>query len=106
MRYFETRYGAGVGMEEVRIEPHYEALWAAAFDVDDIGLIFDLDTPARAIPKLDAAIARFNHDPDALRPLLPEGDRRGLVAHRRVIEQMRSTLADHADASLSGVLER
>lgn len=106
MKYFETRYGAGAGSEETVIQPYREALWAEAFDVADLGVIFDLDTPARAIPRIDQAIQRFNHDPDILRPLLSPDDVVGLIGNRRILEQMRATLAEHPDASISGVLER
>ncbi|WP_280389326.1 hypothetical protein [Nocardia wallacei] len=105
MKYFETRYGAGTGQERLPIRPEKEALWAAAFGVDNLAYIFDLDTPATAIPKIDAAIARFNHAPESLRPLLPPGEPGGLVRSRRVLEQLRATLADHEDASISGAME-
>ncbi|WP_157978681.1 hypothetical protein [Nocardia aurea] len=105
MRYFETRYGAGVGMEEVRLADYQEPLWAAAFGVESLDLLFDQEIPARAIPIFDAAIDRFNHDPESLRHLLDPADRRGLSGNRRVFEQMRATLADHADASISGLID-
>lgn len=105
MKYFETRYGAGTGQEVIRVHPYQEALWAKAFDAPDLAAIFDLDTPEVAIPKIDAAIRRFNHDPDSIRPLLDPADRLGLVGNRRVLEQMRETLAAHPDASISGVLD-
>ncbi|MFI5777041.1 hypothetical protein [Nocardia sp. NPDC051570] len=106
MRYFETRFGGGVGLEEVRLEPYQEALWSSAFGVETLDVLFDQQTPARAIATLDAAIGKFNHDPDSLRHLLSPGDHRGLVGNRRVLEQMRETLANHPDASISGVIER
>jgi hypothetical protein len=105
VKYFETRYGAGIGQEVVKIRPDQEPLWAAAFGVDDIEFIFDLDTPATAIQKFDEAIFRFNHEPDTLRPFVPEGDRGGMIRTRRVLEQMRATLADFEDASISGAME-
>lgn len=105
MRVFETRYGAGVGLEEIRIQPYREALWAAAFGVADLGMLFDIETPERAIQKIDDAIRRFNHEPNSLRPLLAEEDRAGLIGNRRVLEQMRATLADHPDATISGAVE-
>jgi hypothetical protein len=106
MKHFETRYGGGVGQEQVGIDPRLEAFWLALFDSEPDDLVFDLDTAERAIPKIDAAINRLNHDPDSLRPLLPEGVKGGLIRRRQVLEQMRATLADHPDASISGPLER
>ncbi|WP_156162007.1 hypothetical protein [Nocardia vulneris] len=106
MRVFETRYGAGAGAEEVRVEPNQERLWAAAFGVETLDLLFDLEIPERALPRFDEAIARFNHEPESLRHLLDDSDSRGLIGNRRVLEQMRATLADHADASISGIMER
>jgi hypothetical protein len=102
MKYFETRFSGGRGAETLQIPPDREALWAAAFGVDSVDDIFDLDTPATAIPKFDAAIARFDHDPESLRPLCTKGT---LVRARMVLEQLRTTLADHPDASISGALE-
>ncbi|MEV4127165.1 hypothetical protein [Nocardia sp. NPDC049707] len=104
MRFFETRYGAGKCAEEVRVEAYQEKLWAASFGVDQLDMLFDLDTPERAIPKFDAAIRKFDHDPESLRPLLDPTDRRGLVGNRKVLEQMRATLATHDDASISGAM--
>ncbi|MGY1946555.1 hypothetical protein [Nocardia asiatica] len=105
MKYFETRYGSGAGQEVVKVRPEKEDLYKAAFGVDDIEYIFDLDTPETAIPKLDAAIGRFNHEPEALRPFLPPNERGGLVRTRQVLEQMRATLADFPDSSISGAME-
>ncbi|WP_280395573.1 hypothetical protein [Nocardia brasiliensis] len=106
MKYFETRYGGGIGAEEVRIEPYQERLWAAAFGVENLELLFDLEIPERALSRLDEAINRFNHQPETLRHLLDDSDNRGLIGNRRVLEQMRQTLADHPDASISGLMER
>ncbi|TLF72936.1 hypothetical protein [Nocardia cyriacigeorgica] len=105
MKIFETRFGAGKGMEEVRIDPVQERLWAAAFGVETLDGMFDLVTAAEAIPRFDEAIDRFNHEPDLLRPLLDPSDFRGLRGNRRVLEQMRATLADHPDATISGMVE-
>ncbi|WP_280357061.1 hypothetical protein [Nocardia otitidiscaviarum] len=105
MKYFETRFGGGVASEKIVVAPDLEPLWLALFDTAADDLVFDLDTPASALPKLDAAINRLNHDPDSVRHLLPAGANGGLVRRRRVLEQMRRTLADNADASISGPLE-
>lgn len=105
MKYFETRYGAGIGQEIVKILPEQEALWAAAFGVEDFEYVFDQATADSALPLFDAAINRLNHEPDTLRPLVPAGFRGGLIRTRRVLEQMRSTLADFPDASISGPME-
>lgn len=105
MKHFETRYGAGVGQEITQVHPHQEALWAKAFDVDSLAGLFDLTSAKDAIQKIDEAISRFNHDPDTLRPLLDASDALGLRGNRMIFEQMRRTLADHPDASISGVID-
>lgn len=87
------------------VHPHQEALWAAAFGIEDIRMIFDLDSSETAIAKIDQAIQVFNHSPDSIRHLLNPGDVQGLIGNRRVLEQMRATLADHPDASISGALD-
>jgi len=107
-KYFETRYGAGVGQEVVAVHPHQEALWATALGaqrIEDALARFDLTPAAAAIPLLDAAILRFNHDPESLRPLLSPDDALNLRGNRMVLEQIRRTLADHDDATISGVIE-
>ncbi len=105
MKHFETRYGAGVGQEIIQVHPHQEALWAKAFGVDKLDGLFDLTSARNAIRILDDAIDRFNHDPDSLRPLMDDSDTLGLRGHRMVFEQIRRTLADHDDASISGVID-
>ncbi|MFE5290222.1 hypothetical protein ACFRAQ_35165 [Nocardia sp. NPDC056611] len=105
MKFFETRFGGGKGLEEVRLEPEQIPLWAKAFDVESLDGLFDLATAEQAIPLFDAAINRFNHDPDSLRPLLDASDFRGLRGNRMVLQQMRATLADFADATISGLVE-
>lgn len=105
MKVFETRYGAGAGQEQIVMNPHQEALWTKAFGVDSITGLFDLATAAQAIPVIDQAILRFNHDPEALRPSLDASDTLGLRGNRMLFEQMRRTLADHDDATISGVIE-
>jgi hypothetical protein len=105
MRFFETRYGGGVGQETVQVHPYQEALWAKALGVDTLDNLFDLETSANAIKVLDQAINMFNHEPDNLRPLLDANDPIGLRGNRMVFEQMRRTLAEHSDASISGVVD-
>lgn len=111
MKYFETRYGAGVGQEIVQVQPYQEALWTAAFGLPiqdgahTMAGLFDLTTAVKAIPVLDEAIARFNHDPDSLRRLLAKEDSIGLRGNRMVFEQIRRTLAEHDDATISGVID-
>lgn len=105
MKCFETRFGAGKGQEVVFVHPHQEALWAKAFGVETLDGMWDLETAAKAIPILDAAILMFNHSPEQLRPLLSADDMSGLRGNRLVLEQMRATLADHDDATISGAVE-
>lgn len=106
MKCFETRWGNGVGLEVVLVQPYREKLWAAAFGVDSLDELFDL-TPAKdAIPLIDAAILKFNHDPESLRPHLSPDDPFNLRRNRMALEQMRATLADFADSTISGVFDQ
>lgn len=104
-RFFETRFGGGVGQEHIYIRPSQEPLWAKAFGVEKLDGLFDLETRDRAIPILDAAINRFNHDPESLRPLLDPNDVLDLRGNRMVFQQIRATLADFPDSTISGVIE-
>jgi hypothetical protein len=105
MRFFETRFGDGVGLEVTQVQPYREKLWAKAFGVETLDDLFDLATAAQAIPLIDAAILKFNHDPESLRPLLDPVDPFNLRRNRMALEQMRATLADHPDSTISGVVE-
>ncbi|MFF4027018.1 hypothetical protein ACFYY5_29635 [Nocardia elegans] len=105
-KFFETRFADGNGQEVIQVHPYQEALWAKAFGVEDLADLFDLATPSVAIPKIDEAINRFNHDPETLRPLLDPSDSLKLRGNRMVLEQMRATLADHPDASISGLIDQ
>ncbi|MFE2997938.1 hypothetical protein ACFXG4_23330 [Nocardia sp. NPDC059246] len=104
MKFFETRYGEGRGMEEVRLETYQESLWAKAFGVETLEGLFDLTPGDQAVTRIDEAIYRFNHDPEPLRTLLDPADTRGLRGNRMVLEQMRSTLVSHSDATISGLV--
>ena len=104
MKIFETRFGEGTELEEVRLEPYQELLWARAFRVDALDGLFDITPAAQAVPRLDEAIGRFNHDPEPLRRLLDPADSRGLRGNRMVLEQIRATLVSHADATISGLI--
>ncbi|WP_280333103.1 hypothetical protein [Nocardia wallacei] len=105
MKSFEVRFGGGIGMESIQVQPYREALWAAAFGAETLDDLFDLTSAAQAIPKIDAAILKFNHDPEPLRALLSPEDPFNLRRNRMVLEQMRATLADHPDSTISGVFE-
>ncbi len=92
-------------MEETRLDDYQLPLWCAAFGVETLDGLFDLATPASAISVLDAAINKFHHDADSLRPFLAKEDPRGLSGNVRTIEQMRVTLATYTDASITGLFE-
>lgn len=105
MKFFEIRYGAGVGQDRMNVAPHREALWAKAFGVESLEGLFDQTIRGDAIPKVDAAILMFNHDPEPLRPFLDPQDRSGLYGNRKLLEQMRETLEIFEDATISGLVE-
>lgn len=105
MRFFETRWGNGVGLEVFQVQPYREALWSAAFGVDKLDDLFDLATAAQAVPRLDAAILKFNHDPESLRVLHSPEDPLSLRHNRMCLEQMRATLVDYEAATISGVID-
>ncbi|MCM6778018.1 hypothetical protein NDR87_31015 [Nocardia sp. CDC159] len=104
-KVFETIYADGIGREITEIRDHQWHLWCAAFTVQSLEGMFDLTPATRAIPILDAAIARFNAAPDDLRTALHPEDWLMLRGNRRLMEKMRATLADHPDATISGVHE-
>ncbi len=87
-----------------RIQPHREALWATAFEVDSVEGLFDMTPAGRAIEVLDAAIARFNSVPDELREHLDPADRLGLRGNRMALAGIRAFLADHG-GTISGAFE-
>lgn len=105
MRFFETRWGNGVGQEIFQVQPYREALWSAAFGVQQLDDLFDLTTAKDAVPIIDAAILRFNHSPDELRPLHSPEDPLTLRHSRMCLEQMRATLVDYEAATISGVID-
>lgn len=105
MRFFEIRWGNGVGQEIFQVQPYREALWAAAFGVNQLDDLFDLTTAKDAIPVIDAAILRFNHDPESLRPLHSAEDPLSMRHNRMALEQMRATLADYEAVTISGVID-
>lgn len=87
-----------------RVQPNREALWAAAFERETLDGLFDMTPADRAIGILDAAIARFNTDPDELREHLDPTDRLGLRGNRMALAGIRAFLADHG-GTISGAFE-
>lgn len=105
MKVFETIYAGNIGHEITAIHEHQWMLWCAAFGIQSLDGMFDITPAAQAIPVLDAAIGRFNTEADRLREALHPDDWLKLRGNRRLLEKMRATLADHPDATISGVHE-
>lgn len=105
MAHFETIYGAGTCYENVVVHPHQVALWCHAFGVPTLDGLFDIMPAVDAIARIDEAIARINVGNPELRAALDDLDSLGLRGNRKLFEQMRTTLANHSDATISGVVE-
>jgi hypothetical protein len=76
----------------VFIQPNREALWCAAFAVDTLDGLFDMTPAEQAIPIFDAAVSRFNANPDELRQLVAVDDPIGLRGNRGLLLNVRNKL--------------
>ncbi|MGY2019412.1 hypothetical protein [Nocardia gipuzkoensis] len=92
-------------MHDFVIQPNRAALWAAAFGVDSLDDMFDMTPAAEAIPIVDAAIRRFNEDPNSLRPLVAADDPVGLRGNRAVLIELRKFLFENG-GTVSGAVEQ
>ncbi|MGW4119899.1 hypothetical protein [Nocardia sp. NPDC004711] len=104
MKSFEVLADGETYAATVFIQPNREALWAAAFGVTQLDGLFDMTPAEQAIPVVDAAISRFNNDPDALRPLVAADDPVGLRGNRAVLLQLRARLAK-SGGTISGAVD-
>ncbi|MFE5290319.1 hypothetical protein ACFRAQ_35665 [Nocardia sp. NPDC056611] len=85
------------------VQPNRVALWTAAFDVESLEGLFDMTPAADAIPVIDAAVGRFNSDPEAMRHLITD-DPLGLFGNRQALLKIRNWLAQN-DGSITGVVD-
>lgn len=105
MKSFEVLADGETYAATVFIQPNREALWAAAFGVAQLDGLFDMTPAEQAIPVIDAAISRFNTDPDALRPLVAADDPVGLRGNRDVLlRKLRDRLANYG-GTISGAVD-
>ena len=104
MRMFECIADGGTYVSTPVIQPNREALWAAAFGRDSLDNLFDVTPAAEAIAVLDEAIARFNADPESLRPLVAADDPLGLRGNRQALAGIRRFLAQNG-GTISGPVE-
>ncbi|MFE7798993.1 hypothetical protein [Nocardia sp. NPDC057440] len=88
----------------IAIQPNREALWAAAFGVESLEGLFDMTPVAVALPLIDAAIAKFNDDPESLRPLLAADDPVGLRGNRGILRNLRAKMVN-LGGTISGAVD-
>ena len=79
--------------ESVAVHPAREALWCAAFGVETLDGLFDVVRVEEAIPRFDAAIRKFNEDPESLRPLMAVDDPVGMRGNRGILLKIRKRMA-------------
>ena len=104
MRKFECIAEGGTYVSTPVIQPHRETLWSAAFGRDSLDGLFDVTPAADAITVLDEAIARFNADPESLRPLVAADDPIGLRGNRQALAGIRRFLAQNG-GTISGPID-
>ncbi|WP_228535962.1 hypothetical protein, partial [Nocardia sp. BSTN01] len=78
--------------------------WAAAFGVATLDGLFDMTPVEDALPLFDAAIRRFNEDPEALRPLLAADDPVGLRGNRGALIKIYQHMAQ-LGGTISGAVD-
>ncbi|MFE4714804.1 hypothetical protein ACFRAM_28590, partial [Paenibacillus sp. NPDC056722] len=101
---FECIATADTYHSSVTVQPYRVALWSAAFGVESLEGLFDMTPAADAIGVIDAAIARFNTDPEGLRALVDPADQLGLFGNRRVLLKLRTWLADNG-GTITGAID-
>lgn len=104
MKSFEFTAAGGSYAMSIAIQPNREALWCAAFDVDSLEGLFDMTPVDQAKPVLDAAIAKFNDDPESLRPLLAVDDPVGLRGNRGILRSLRAKMVN-LGGTISGAVD-
>ncbi|MEU1526343.1 hypothetical protein ABZ413_29520 [Nocardia rhamnosiphila] len=104
MKSFEYLDASQSYAMSVAIQPHREALWAAAFGVETLDGLFDMTPADQAIPVIAAAIAKFNDDPESLRPLLSPGDYIGLRGNRGILVDLRKKML-RMGGTISGAVD-
>lgn len=104
MKSFEFTAAGGSYALTVSIQPNREALWCAAFGVESLEGLFDMTPVDQAKPVLDAAIARFNDDPESLRPLLAADDPMGLRGNRGILRDLRKKMVN-LGGTISGAVD-
>lgn len=104
MKSFEYISASHLLQESVTIQPNREALWAAAFGVSTIDGMFDMTAVEDAIPLFDAAIRKFNSDPEELRALVAADDILGLRGNRGALLRIRQRMAKFG-GTISGAID-
>lgn len=104
MKSFEYLSDSQTYAMTVAIQPHREALWCAAFGVDTLDGLFDMTPADQAVPVIAAAIARFNADPEDLRPLLSADDFIGLRGNRGILVNLRKKML-RMGGTISGAVD-
>jgi hypothetical protein len=92
-------------MQDFVVLPTREKLWAAAFGVASLDGLFDMTPAAEAIPVVEAAVRRFNDEPEALRPLVDSSDPVGLRGNRSVLIELWKFLFANG-GTVSGAVEQ
>ncbi|PSR64010.1 MULTISPECIES: hypothetical protein [Nocardia] len=104
MKAFEYISASHGFQESLSIQPNREALWAKAFGVDSLDGMFDMTPVEKAIPLFDAAIRKFNSDPEELRPFLAADDPIGLRGNRGALVKLRKHM-DLLGGTISGAVD-
>ena len=86
------------------VAPNRERLWAAAFGVDSLDMLFDMTPVEEAMPLFAAAIRKFNEDPESLRPLLAADDPVGLRGNRGALIKIWQRMAQ-LGGTISGAID-
>ncbi|MCU1640926.1 MAG: hypothetical protein JWN03_1201 [Nocardia sp.] len=105
MDAFECIAEGGTYHSTFAVQPNRIALWSAAFGLDSLAGLFDMTPAEIAIPKIDAAVGRFETDPETLRPLVASDDPIGLFGNRKVLLKLRGFLATNG-GTISGIVDQ
>ncbi|MET8430175.1 hypothetical protein [Nocardia sp. NPDC004860] len=104
MKAFECIDRGGTYHATFAVLPNRVELWTAAFGVESLEALFDMTPDDAAIPVIDAAVARFNSEPETLRPRVAPDDPIGLFGNRQALLKIRAWLAQNG-GTITGVVD-
>ncbi|MFC5789656.1 hypothetical protein ACFPPE_07285 [Agromyces tardus] len=105
MKEFEIVAAGGAVYDHIGVADFQVDTWCAVFGVESADLLFDHTPGTVAVPIIDAAIQRILSGDPAIHASVHPNDRTGLRGKRTALENMRRTLVNFHDATISGIVE-